>query len=400
MKHLIFLSLLAVLAHGQVAVKGKRVHTVSGAVIENGVVVIGKNGKITAVGPAETVGIPSGHRILEAEVVTPGLIDGRSTVGLAGRYNRNQDQEQVERSSPMQPELRAIDAYNYGEALVGWLREHGVTTVNTGHAPEALISGQSMVVKTTDAPISRTVLNERAMILATLGDAGRGAGGKSPGTRAKQVALLRAELMKAQDYAKKHAKAGADESPARNLRLETLAAVLAGEVPLAVTAHRDRDILTALRIGREFDIDIILDGGAEVHRVLDEVKAAGISVLLHSPMVRANGEKKNASFETAAKLAAARIPFTFQSGYESYVPKTRVILFEAAIAAAHGLGPEGALRAVTLDAAKILGVDDRVGSLEVGKDGDVVMFDGDPFEYVTHVTGVIIDGAVVSERKR
>ena len=134
--------------------------------------------------------------------------------------------------------------------------------------------------------------------------------------------------------------------------------------------------------------------------MLEEVKEAGVPVILHAPMKRTSGESENASWETGAKLAEAGILFAYESGYESYVPKTRVVLFEAAIAAAHGLGPERALRAITLDAARILGVEKRVGSIETGKDADLVLFDGDPFEYTTHVTGVLIDGEVVSRAKR
>ena len=114
-------------------------------------------------------------------------------------------------------------------------------------------------------------------------------------------------------------------------------------------------------------------------------------------MMRAVGEAENLSFETASKLAEAGIPFAIQSGYESYVPKTRVVLLEAGVAAGHGLTFDQALRSITIDAARIIGVDDRVGSLEVGKDGDVAIYDGDPFEYTSHCVGVVIEGNVVSE---
>jgi imidazolonepropionase-like amidohydrolase len=120
-------------------------------------------------------------------------------------------------------------------------------------------------------------------------------------------------------------------------------------------------------------------------------------VIVHPTMMRAVGEAENLSMETASRLRAAGIPFALQSGYESYVPKTRVVLFEASVAAAHGLTPEQALAAITIDAARILGVAQRLGSLEPGKDGDLALFDGDPFEYTSHVTGVVIEGRVVSE---
>ena len=131
--------------------------------------------------------------------------------------------------------------------------------------------------------------------------------------------------------------------------------------------------------------------------LLDEIKAAGVPVIVHPTMYRAFGETENLSFETASKLHKAGIPVALQSGYESYVPKTRVVLFEAAVAAANGLTFDQALATITIDAARILGVDGRVGSLEPGKDGDLALYDGDPFEYTSHCTGVIINGQVVSE---
>jgi imidazolonepropionase-like amidohydrolase len=117
-------------------------------------------------------------------------------------------------------------------------------------------------------------------------------------------------------------------------------------------------------------------------------------------MVRAFGERENVSFNTPASLATAGIPFAFQSGFEGYVPKTRVVLFEAAIAIQHGLPFDKALASLTIDAARILGIDEQVGSLEVGKDGDLALYDGDPFEYTTHAVGTVIDGVRVSDRVR
>jgi imidazolonepropionase-like amidohydrolase len=158
--------------------------------------------------------------------------------------------------------------------------------------------------------------------------------------------------------------------------------------------------MTALRLAREFDLDMVLSGASEAYLVLDALREAEVPVILHPTMARASGERENLSFETAARLAEAGIPFAIQSGYEGYVPKTRVVLFEAAIAAAHGLGRDRALRAVTLDAARILGLDGRLGSLTPGKDADLVLFDGDPFEYTSHVCAVVIDGRVVEETCR
>jgi len=392
------LLLFAGVGAGQdLAVRGAIVHTASGQPIEDGVVIV-RSGKIAAVGPASSTPVPSGLRLLEARVVTPGLVDAHCALGLAGSLNYAHDRDELERSDPIQPELRAIDAYNAREPLIAWARGLGVTTIHTGHAPGAVVSGQTMVVKTRGDEVAGNVLVPFAMVAATLGEGAVAEDeGKSPGNPAKAVALLRSELVRARGYLEK--KKGS-EPPDPDLGLEALGAVLSREVPLLVTVQQLHDVQAALRLAQEFELRLVLDGACEVYDLLDEVKRAGVAVILHPTMLRAWQETKNASFETAAKLKAAGIPFAIQSGYESYVPRTRIVLFEAAQAAAHGLAFEDALRSITIDAAKILGVDSRVGSLEPGKDGDLALYDGDPFEYTSHCVGVVIDGVVVSETPR
>ncbi|RMG51105.1 MAG: amidohydrolase [Acidobacteria bacterium] len=383
----------------QLAVRGETVYTMAGPPITDGVVLI-KDGRIERVGPAREVRIPRGWQVLAAKVVTPGLIDAHTVVGLSGYLNQPQDQDQLERSSPIQPELRAIDAYNARERLIEWVRGFGVTTIHTGHAPGNLISGQTMIAKTRGQTVDEAVIVPTAMVAATLGDAARGQQGKSPGTRAKMMAMLRAELVKARAYAEKRARAEVGKRPPRDLHKDVLVRVLNKELPLLITAHRARDILSALRLAEEFDIRVVLDGAAEAYLVIDEIRKAGVPVIVHPTMARAFGERENLSMETAATLRHAGIPIALQSGYEAYVPKTRVVLFEAAIAAANGLSFEEALASITIDAARILGIADRVGSIEPGKDGDLALFDGDPFEYTTHCIGVIIEGDVVSREAR
>jgi imidazolonepropionase-like amidohydrolase len=157
------------------------------------------------------------------------------------------------------------------------------------------------------------------------------------------------------------------------------------------------DILAALRLAKEFDIRIVLDGAAESYLVIDRIKAAGVPVILHPTMARAGEETESLSMETASVLRKAGVLFAIQSGYEGYVPKTRVVLWEAGLAAARGLTFDEALASITIDAARLLGIDTRVGSIEPGKDGDVALFDGDPFEYTSHVTAVVAGGVIVSE---
>ena len=404
----------------QVAVRGKTIHTMAGPTISDGVVLM-RDGKIAAIGAADVLDIPADFQVLDAEIVTPGLIDARSTVGLSGIYNVPHDQDQIERSSPIQPELRAIDAFNTREELIEWVRGFGVTTLHTGHAPGELISGQTMVVKTTGQGIEKATLVESCAIAVTLGRRALKGEKQSPGTRAKMISMLRTQLIKAEEYrdSVNRAEAGgkasatnengeeddeetddASSGPARDLRLETLVKVLEGDLPLLITANRAHDIASALRLAEEFNFRIWLDGGAEAYLLVDELRAADVPVFIHPLMARPIGDMQNMSFETPARLIEAGIPVLFQSGYESYVPKTRVVLFEAAVAAANGLSFDQALAGITRRPAQLLGVDDRIGTLEVGKDGDVALFDGDPFEYSTHCTGVVIDGNIVSDAVR
>jgi imidazolonepropionase-like amidohydrolase len=384
--------LLALLAlstlKAQLAIQGEKVYTMAGAAIENGVVLI-RNGKIERVGPAAQVQIPTGYRTLSAKVVTPGLIDAHTVIGLSGYLNQPQDQDQLEKTTAMQPELRAVDAYDPREKLIEWVRSFGVTTIHTGHGPGALISGQTMIIKT-NAPTADAAMVPAAMVAVSLGDLGKAETGKSPGTRPKEIALLRSEFIKAKEYTPK----------TRDLHLETLARVLKGELRLLITVHRANDIVTALRLAKEFNLKIVLDGAAESQLVLEQIKAAGFPVIIHPTMMRANAETENATFEDAAKLQSAGIPWALQSGFEEYVPKTRVVLWEAGVAAANGLTFDQALAGITINAAKLLGIANRVGSLETGKDADVALYDGDPFEYTSHCTGVVIDGAVISVNSR
>jgi imidazolonepropionase-like amidohydrolase len=376
-------------ASAQIAVKGETVIMMAGDPISNGVVLI-NNGKIESVGTASAVKIPAGYRVINAKVVTPGLIDAHSVIGLNGYLNQPHDQMALDTSSPVQPELRAIDAYNAEEKLIEWVRSFGVTTIHTGHQPSALISGQTMIAKTVGKDVDEATLVPTAMIAVTLGRDSLAGQGKSPGTRAKEAAMLRAELIKALENSKK-------PDPPKDLKSEIMVRVIKREIPLLITANKAQDIMTALRIAKEFNIRIVLDGVSEAETVMDEIKASGFPVIIHPTMARPGGDEESLSMETASKLKAAGVLTALQSGYESYVPKTRVVLFEAGMAAANGLSQRDALALITIDAARILGLESRIGSLEVGKDADVAMYDGDPFEWTTHCIGTIVNGKVASE---
>ena len=387
-------------AQDELVIYGDVIHPISGPPIENGAILI-RNGHIAEIGPAASVQVPVGTPSRKATVVIPGLIDIHSVVGLAGYLNQEEDSDQADPTQPIQPQLRAIDAYNCRDELVAWLRQFGVTTLHTGHAPTQLVSGQTMIVKTVGDTVEEAVRIPARAVAVTLTSTARRTGKESPGTRGKAIAMLREELLAASQYrqVREQNKASQADKP-RDLKLEVWSEVLDRRLALMITAEKAQDIEAALRLAQEFDFELWLDGASEAYLLIDEIRQARVPVLMHATMARPVGEREQLSFETAARLVDAEIPVAIQSGYEAYVPKTRVVLFEAALAAANGLGRERALRAITLEPARILGIDQEVGSLEPGKRADLALYDGDPFEYTTHCIAVIIDGKVVSESVR
>ena len=389
--------------------RGETIHTSAGEPIKDGTIVI-RDGKISSIGSSDEITIPDGFRVLEAKVVTPGLIDSHCTIGLSGILNQPHDQDQLESSSPIQPELRAIDAYNAHDPLVAWVRSFGVTTIHTGHAPGELISGQTMVAKTVGNTVEEAVMVETCSVAATLSRSARKSGGSSPGTRGKMISMLRSVLLQAKDYAAKHAGSTDTESdaddedddsePPRDLKLELLARVVSGEVPLMITAHKAQDIDSAMRLADEFDLKIWLDGATESYLLKDRIRAAEIPVIVHPTMMRAAGEQENASLETASILAGEGILVTMQAGYEAYVPKTRVVLFEAAMRQPTEcrLNKHFVPLRSTPQSCWVWTIESARWPL--AKTVTWLCLTATPFEYTSHCIGVVIDGEVVSESQR
>lgn len=379
-------------ANAQVAIKAETVYTATKSPIKNGVVLI-KNGKIEQVGT--NLSIPSNYQVYTTKVLTPGLIDARSLVGLSGALNIPTDQDQLDKTSPIQPELRAIDAYNSDESLITFIRNHGITTIHTGHGVGALVSGQTMIAKTKPGTVESVTIQPSSMLAMTLSPL-VSRNFTSPGTSAKQMAMIRSELIKAQAYQKKRTDKDESKRPAKDLKLEALSQLLKGELKALITVNTSKDIMTAIRLAKEFNLKLVLNGAAEAYRLIPEIKEAKAEVVLHATMARNGGDLVNMTRASAALLTAAGIPVSIEGGYEAYVPKTRIVLFEAAQAMVHGLSFEDALKSITINPAKLLGIEHRVGSIEKGKDADLVLFDGDPFEYLTKVEAVFIDGIKVA----
>lgn len=375
------------------AILAGRVHTVSDGTLTDAVILIA-DGKITAVGPRGQVAIPAGTPVLTAAVATPGLIDAHSCVGLSGGANVSADQDQDEKTGPNQAELRVLDAFNPDDGLLAFVRREGVTTIHAVPGRVNAIAGQSGIFRTHGISADRMALRTPAGILINLGEAPKGAyPGREPLTRMATAALVRSAFIQARNRARQ-------DKPPANPKLEALALALERKVPVLFAAHRADDIGTALRLAREFNLDARLELATEAYLVADQIAKAKVPVVVHPTMQRAAGslETHHSQLANAAALAARKVPLAIGTGFEGYVPKTRVLRREAAVAAVNGLGHDAALRAITLGAAEVLKIDATRGSLSKGKVADVVLYDGDCFEQTSQVTFTIQQGRIVYDR--
>jgi len=396
-----------------VAIQGGTVLTISGPPIPGGVVLI-RNGKIAAVGANAFV--PAGARVIDAtgKYVMPGIVDAMTSLGVSAS-------DLNDAADPITPEQRIIESYYpYGEFGHGGLAplrnqealSGGVTTMYVAPADAALIGGQGAVVKTAGGDLASITVLEPAAMDMTLGtppkEAARGRE-RDPYTRMASMAMLRQELVKAREYQGRRA---ASEATPRDLGLEALSLVLDRDIPVRLQATSATDIRAALRLAEEFGFDLILDGANSAWEFRDELVARRIPVVLGQishPYV-SNEEIPNTEDyppvdeSTPARLTEAGVETaiaSFSRAFGSLAPAGtgKWLLIDASIAVGYGMTEEQVLRALTLIPARILRVDDRVGSLDVGKDADVIVLDGPPLSVRTWVERVWVDGVEVFVRE-
>jgi imidazolonepropionase-like amidohydrolase len=373
-----------------VAITNARILPVSGPAIERGTLLM-QGGRITAVGASVTV--PPGARVIDAagKVVTPGWIDAGIQTGIVeipGSAEGTADQATTD--ARVSAAFDVVDAFNGNSTYIPVTRVEGITRVLvTPEGTGNVFGGQAAVMDLSGEQVPASVTRPHAAMLTLLGESGAAVAG---GSRATAILRIREMLQDARDYAANRAafNAGQRRDYVRSrLDLEALQPVLKGEEPLLVQANRASDLLAAVRLGREFSVKIALLGAAEAWMVADDLAAAKVPVIVKPLTDIPSFDSLGATLENAARLARAGVTLelaTFDTA------NSRNLRQEAGNAIAYGLGRDVALEAVTLTPARVWGVADRVGSLDAGKDADVVVWSGDPFELSTWAEHVFIKG--------
>lgn len=363
-----------------------------------------ENGKIVAVGQNLSYS-DAEVRDVTGMTVMPGIVDPHCHIGMWEDAIGFEGADGNECTNPITPELRAIDAINpydrcFEEAVAG-----GVTTCVTGPGSANVIGGQFVAIKTYGDSVEDMVLRFPVAVKAAFGEnPKRVYNGKNqtPSTRMATAALMRKALIEAQEYNEKLEKGKIDpeKMPERNLGKEILARVIRRELPMKIHAHRADDILTAIRICREFKLRYTLDHCTEGYLITDKLKEAlseDCEGIIVGPLLtdRSKIELKNLSFKAPKVLEQAGIEYAMMTDHpvtpEQYLPIC------TAVAVREGASEEGALKAITINAAKITGIADRVGSIEVGKDADIAVFSGHPFDFRSRCVLTLVNGKVAHE---
>jgi imidazolonepropionase-like amidohydrolase len=366
------------------AIVNATLHTVAAGTIEGGAVLIDDLGRIAAVGA--DLAVPEDAEVLDAggDHLFPGFVDAHTHLGIWEEGVGRAFWDGNEASDPVTPHVRALDAINPRDAGLADARGAGVTTVCITPGSANAICGQAVVIKTAGEVTDRMVVRQPAGLKMALGENPKSVykpRDKMPSTRMGTAALIRQALVRAQTYLEKQARAAAEpdeEPPDEDLQLESLALALRREIPVRIHAHRADDILTALRLGEEFGLEVVVEHCTEGHKVAEELAEAGVPALVGPSLSsRSKVELRELSFATPGELARAGVTVALISDHP-FVPVQYLPLC-GGLAIREGLDPGTALRALTLTPAEILGVADRVGSLEPGKDADLALYRGHPF---------------------
>lgn len=352
----------------------------------------------------ENLVAPEGAEIIEAhgKLVLPGFIDAHCHVGLGEEIYQNEGDDLNEMTDPITPELRAIDGINPEDEGMRDARLGGVTAVFSTPGSGNVIGGTGVVLKTAGKVVDKMIVREPAGLKVAFGENPKmvygGEQKKMPMTRMATAALLRQALVDAETYLEKLEQGIEDPEkvPERDLGMESLIRVIKREIPLRAHAHRADDIMTAMRIAKEFNVDLVIEHCTEGHKIAEEIAEYGYPAVVGPSLVnRAKVELKDKSFETPHVLTQAGVKVAIITDHP--VTPIEQLPLCAALVARAGMDEEEALKAITINPAEIMGVDHRLGSLEVGKDADIVIWSEHPFVLKSRPETVIINGKVITD---
>ena len=377
-------------------IKNGYIKTMAGADIENGAILIGDDGKIVAVGADLTA--PEGAQIIDAggRLVTPGCVEAHCHIGLDNEAVGWEGHDYNESVDPLTPHMRAIDAIYPQDEAFGNAIKNGVTSACTGPGSANVVGGTFVAIKLVGNRVDNMIIKYPLAMKCAFGENPRRcygqSGKKAPMTRMGTAALLRELLFKTRRYMtdKENGK-----NPGFDMKLEAMIPVLKGELPLKAHAHRADDILTAIRIAKEFDVKLTLDHCTDGSVIADELAKEGYPAFVGPSLGKKSKiELSSKNFETPAVLHAAGVPISIIT--DAPVIPLQHLPMCAGLAANAGLPYEEAWKAITINPAMLTGIGDRVGSLEVGKDGDVVIWTADPITTVGAASyTTVVDGKIV-----
>lgn len=380
-------------------IKNAHIKPIVGQEIANGCILTDDQGKIAAIG--ENIEAPTGAEIIDAEgrLVTPGLVEAHCHIGLHDACLRWEGADYNEKTTdPITPQVRAIDSIYPQDEYFEVAMRGGVTTACTGPGSSNVVGGQFAAIKLAGRCVDDMIIKAPAAMKCALGENPKSAFGqakKAPSTRMGSASLLRELLFKAKAYCEEK---DAGKDPKFDMKLEAMLPVMRKEIPLKCHVHRCDDILTAIRIAKEFDLKLTIDHCTDGARIADLVAASGYPVIAGPALTSKNKpELQNKSFALPGILHKEGIFLSITT--DAPVSTLEYLPFCAGMAASYGLPLEEAWKAVTINGAKIIGIEDRVGSLEVGKDADIVIWTAEP---LTTIGGrawmTIIDGKIVCDK--
>ncbi len=387
---------MLLIRNGYIATMGGRDH-------DRGSVLVDK-GKIIAVGTSIDLELAREAQVLDASglIVMPGLIDAHCHIGISEEKKGAIGDDCNETSNPLMPTLRAIDAINPMDSAFHNALASGITSGMVGPGSSNVVGGQFAFVKFTGRCIDHMMVLFPAAMKIAFGENPKtnyGTNGNVPSTRMSIASMLREELFLAQSYKNKRDNAQKNgESFEPDFRMESYMPLFEGKIPLKAHVHRADDILTAIRIAKEFSLSATLDHCTEGHLIPTEIAASGFPAIVGPSLAsRSKPEVESLDFKTAGILNKAGVLVAITTDH----PVTRIqyLALCAGLAAREGLGEYEALKAITINAARICRVSHRVGSLEVGKDADIAIFDSNPMDVFSNAIYTIIDGEVVYQKK-